>query len=235
MKALLDHKSNQVITKIESMDFKWVLAGAIALSFLGGNINVMMLSFFHVPVSHMTGAFSHLSMVYGAGIDISSSALSLWIVVAFFVGSMISGLMIGKETIFPGNRYSNVLLLEGLLLLVGDLMIQSENKNGVALAALACGIQNAMATTYLGLNIRTTHVSGIVTDLGLALGHFFRGHPLNGRKTVLLSSLLVGFFAGGVVAAYIYLKWGRQTMIVPAVIALSIALGYRILKRLGQV
>ncbi|MES2308042.1 MAG: YoaK family protein [Verrucomicrobiota bacterium] len=232
MKTLLDHKSNQVISQIEAMDFKWVLMGAFVLSFLGGNINVMMLSFFHVPVSHMTGAFSHLSMIYGAGIDVSSSVLTLWIVAAFFAGTVISGLLIGKESIFPGNHYSNALWLEGLILLLADAMIQSENKNGVALAALACGIQNAMATTYLGLNIRTTHVSGIVTDLGLALGHFLRGHPLHTRKTILLISLLLGFFGGGVIAAWIYLRWGKQTMIVPALLALSIASGYRILKRL---
>ena len=208
------------------MEFKWVLLGGIMLSFLGGNVNVMMLSFFHVPVSHMTGAFSHLSMVYGGGVDISNGLVSLWIVIAFFVGTFISGVLIGKEAIFPGNRYSLALFLEAFILLGAYLMVQSENKYGVPLAALGCGIQNAMASTYLGLNIRTTHVSGIVTDLGLLLGHFVRGHSINGKKIGLLISLLIGFLFGGIFAAYLFMKGGKAMMIFPSVMAFSIAIGY---------
>ena len=70
MKSLIDQKPSEVLSRVEKMEFKWVLLGGVLLSFLGGNINVMMLSFFHVPVSHMTGAFSHLSLVYGGGVDI---------------------------------------------------------------------------------------------------------------------------------------------------------------------
>ncbi len=226
MKSLIDQKPETVLSRVEKMEYKWVLIGGFLLTFLGGNINVMMLSFFHVPVSHMTGAFSHLSMVYGGGIDTSNSMLSLWIVIAFFMGTIISGIIIGKEAIFPGNRYSTTLLLEALLLLVAGLMIQSENQYGVTLAAMACGIQNAMASTYLGLNIRTTHVSGIVTDLGLAFGHFVRGHSIGRLKIGLLISLLLGFFLGGLFAAFLFLKGGPWTIIIPSLMAFLIALGY---------
>lgn len=34
------------------------------------------------------------------------------------------------------------------------------------------GLQNAMMSTYSGAVIRTTHVSGMFTDLGIFLGHF---------------------------------------------------------------
>lgn len=234
MKSLIDQKPSEVLSRVERMDYKWVLIGGILLSFLGGNINVMMLSFFHIPVSHMTGAFSHLSMVYGAGVDISNSILSLWIVFAFFTGTFISGIIIGKEAIFPGNRYSLALFSEAIILLVADVMIQSDNRCGVPLAALACGIQNAMASTYLGLNIRTTHVSGIVTDLGLALGHYFRGHPMNRLKVGLLISLLAGFLLGGIFAAFLFMKGGKPTMIFPALMAFCIAVGYKRLKTLKR-
>jgi|GEM_PF-5134493 len=39
----------------------------------------------------------------------------------------------------------------------------------------ACGFQNALATHY-GLVLRTTHVTGLLTDLGTNLGMRLRGH-----------------------------------------------------------
>jgi len=83
-----------------------------------------------------------------------------------------------------------------------------------------------MASTYLGLTIRTTHVSGIVTDLGLSLGHFFRGHSLNRKKIGLLLSLLIGFLSGGIFAAYLFMRGGKTMMLFPSLMAFSIALGY---------
>lgn len=192
----------------------------------------MMLSYFHIPVSHMTGAFSHLSMVVGAEVDLKNFYLSLGIVMAFLAGSILTGILIGKENIIPENNYSKALLIEALILLIAHLLIQMNIKNGIVLAALGCGIQNALATTYLGLNIRTTHVSGIVTDLGLSLGHWFRGHSLDSKKVLLFFSLLSGFFIGGVIAALLYIQGGKVMMVIPALIAFFIALAYLILKRL---
>lgn len=41
--------------------------------------------------------------------------------------------------------------------------------------ALACGLQNALTSKYSGNVIRTTHLTGATTDLGIAFGHILRG------------------------------------------------------------
>jgi uncharacterized membrane protein YoaK (UPF0700 family) len=43
-------------------------------------------------------------------------------------------------------------------------------------ASAACGLQNAMVSTYSGAIIRTTHITGTVTDLGAMIGQYLRGH-----------------------------------------------------------
>ena len=64
---------------------------------------------------------------------------------------------------------------------------------GALLAAMACGLQNAMVTTYSGALVRTTHLSGMFTDLGIGLGHLLRGLPLPVRR-LSLSALIIGGF-----------------------------------------
>jgi uncharacterized membrane protein YoaK (UPF0700 family) len=40
--------------------------------------------------------------------------------------------------------------------------------------AMACGMQNAMTTRYSGAVVRTTHLTGMFTDMGLLIGHMLR-------------------------------------------------------------
>lgn len=57
-------------------------------------------------------------------------------------------------------------------------------------------MQNALATRYRGLVLRTTHITGLLTDLGQLLGMRLRGHPIEGWK-ITTPLLLAGAFAAG--------------------------------------
>jgi uncharacterized membrane protein YoaK (UPF0700 family) len=178
-----------------------VFAGAICLAAIAGYINTVVLGFFHVPVSHMTGAVSRLSIDVAAG-DRADLRVVSSIVAAFFVGAAISGAIIGGRKLVPGRRYGVALLAEGTALGISAVLLAQGSRAGVTLAALACGIQNAMASSYFGLILRTTHVTGIVTDLGVIAGHWIRHRRVHPWKPVLLASILVFFFGGGVVGHY---------------------------------
>ena len=52
-----------------------------------------------------------------------------------------------------------------------------------------------MVSTYSGATIRTTHVSGMYTDLGTMLGARFRGHASDARKAFLYLLLILGLLA----------------------------------------
>lgn len=54
-----------------------------------------------------------------------------------------------------------------------------------------------MITTYSGAIIRTTHMSGIITDLGIMIGALLKGTPFDRRKAKLLMFIIGGFYLEG--------------------------------------
>jgi uncharacterized membrane protein YoaK (UPF0700 family) len=192
-----------------------VFAGAISLAAMAGYVNVVVLGVFHVPVSHMTGAVSRLSSDLAAGSRVDLRLASS-IVAAFWLGAVISGAVIGGRRFVPGRRYAVTLVAEGMALGGAAFALTQGSRLGVPLAALACGIQNAMASSYFGLVLRTTHVTGIVTDLGVMAGHWLRHRRIHPWKPTLLGSILVFFFAGGVVGQLMSELWGVAALALAA-------------------
>ena len=74
--------------------------------------------------------------------------------------------------------------------------------------------------------MRTSHVSGMFTDLGIMLGHSLRGLPLARRRLALCSLVISFFFLGGVVGAVLYGGIGYAALYVPAALTGSTGLGY---------
>lgn len=198
----------------------WVITGGTLLALLAGYINVVMLGFFKVPVSHMSGAVSQLGIDL-AVMNVHDLLLVGSIVVGFFVGAFVSGLMIGNTHFKLTRRYGVALMLQGLLLLIATVAAQSDSNLSVTLAAIACGLQNAMASSYRGLILRTTHVTGIVTDLGALLGNRWRDRSIQGWKFGLLLSLLLGFFIGGLLGALSYQQFGMLALALAAAASFS--------------
>lgn len=185
----------------------WVFGGALALAGVAGYVNVVVLGVFHVPVSHMTGAVSRVGIDVAAG-DLADLRVVVSIVAGFLGGAVLSGALIGGRKLVPGRRYGVALLIEGAVLAAAAALLLAGNPFGVTLAAMACGIQNAMASSYFGLVIRTTHVTGIVTDVGVMLGHWIRHRRLRTWKLALLLTILAGFFGGGLAGAVGYRRLG---------------------------
>ena len=81
----------------------------------------------------------------------------------------------------------------------------STSQEGIYVAALAGGLQNAMLTTITGF-VRSTHVTGTWTDIGLLLGQAYpdkMSDHAHWWKTKILTLLLVAFYVGGVVSEFI--------------------------------
>jgi uncharacterized membrane protein YoaK (UPF0700 family) len=97
---------------------------------------------------------------------------------------------------------------------------------GLYAAAGACGLQNAMVSTYSGAVIRTTHVSGMFTDLGIFLGHALRGLPVDRRRLRLCLIVISGFLGGGMAGAAAFRRVGYPALLIPGGIAGGVALAY---------
>ena len=103
---------------------------------------------------------------------------------------------------------------------------------GAILLCFSMGLQNAMITKISDAVIRTTHVTGIVTDIGIELGKLIYwnrsserlGEPMvcaDRQKLLLLSCLLVLFFSGGIMGALGFRHTGF-VFTVPLVVILTL-------------
>ena len=158
---------------------RWVWVGAGLLACVAGMVNVVgYLGFEHQAVTHLTGTTTLLGEAV-ARRDLRAISHLGGVALAFMAGAAISGMIVQDSTLRLGRRYGVALVLESVLLFAAIPLFKQGHLAGALLAAMACGLQNAMATTYSGAVIRTSHLSGMFTDLGIGLGQslaFYAGH-----------------------------------------------------------
>lgn len=173
----------------------------------------------------MTGT-STLFGVAAAQADTAELVYLGSLLVAFVLGAAASGLIIGDSGLQLGRRYGVALTLESVLLWLAVPLLHRHNDAGLWLAAAACGLQNAMAGTFSGAVVRTTHMSGIVTDLGAWLGQWMRRSEVDMRRVRLYLVLFLGFTGGGVAAAVAFPVWQERSLMVPAALTGITGVGY---------
>ena len=93
-------------------------------------------------------------------------------------------------------------------------------------ASMACGLQNAMVSTFSGAIVRTTHVTGIFTDLGIMIGNRFRGLAFDKRKAILFVTLITGFLCGGSLGTMTFNAYQFNALMLPICMALGLAATY---------
>jgi uncharacterized membrane protein YoaK (UPF0700 family) len=192
----------------------WIGAGLLAC--VAGMVNVVgYLGFEHQAVTHLTGTTSLLGAAIAAG-NARAILHLLGVAVAFTLGAALSGMIIQDSTLRLGRRYGVVLTIESVLLFVAIFLFKQQQIAGALLAAMACGLQNAMATTFSGSVVRTSHLSGMFTDLGIGLGHFVRGMALPTRRLALSALIISSFFTGSVIGAWLFRHLGYDALAVPA-------------------
>lgn len=192
-----------------------LLPGAVALASVAGFVNSVVLGFFHTPVSHMTGAVSHLGLDLAVG-RMEDAWSSFGIVVGYVVGAMFAGVLVGAWKLIPSRRYGVAMVIEACLLALATGLLRSGHRSGLPLVAMACGLQNAMSSSYCGLIIRTTHVTGMVTDIGVMLGHWIRHRQIAAWKLRFLLGVFSAFGVGGGLGAAANQHFGPGCLAVPA-------------------
>jgi uncharacterized membrane protein YoaK (UPF0700 family) len=204
--------------------------GAV-LAFVAGAINAGGFLAVGTYTSHMTGVVSALAdnLVLG---NLALAAASLGALAAFLLGAMTTAWLVNwglREKL--ASAYGLPLLLESALLLIfgifGAAISLWSNFFVPLTVLLLCfimGLQNAVITKISKAEIRTTHVTGLVTDLGIELGKLLYINRINrtqadpaepvraNRQKLRLHLLLVSsFFIGAVCGALGFKFWGYVT------------------------
>jgi uncharacterized membrane protein YoaK (UPF0700 family) len=212
----------RVISKLPS----WVWLGAWLLAFIAGMVNVVgLLGFEHEAISHLTGNTSLLGDAL-ARADVPAMLHFTALIGAFVAGAVLSGILIQASTLQLGRRYGVALLVVSSLLFLAVPLLDSGRATGMYAAACACGLQNAMVSTYSGAIVRTTHLSGMFTDLGIFLGHSMRGLPVERRRLWLCVLVITGFLGGGIAGSLLFARVGYSTLLFPAGLTAAVGVAY---------
>lgn len=209
---------------------------AALLALIAGTLNSVGFVAVSVYTSHMTGLTASVAdhLVLGS---FSLVGVGLEAIAAFVLGAMTCALLFnwGRRRGLDG-RYANVLVVEALLILafgaLADRLVWAHRDHVfVAVLCFTMGLQNAIITKISAAQIRTTHVTGMITDIGIELGKLVYRSRRTGAPQVradrgklgMLAGLVGLFFVGGVLGAAGYLTVGFPVLIAPALVLLVVA------------
>lgn len=180
-----------------------LIIGGCLLSFGAAFANIGLLLQTGTSVSHLTGDISKLTINATHGDSESFQGLYAVSVatICFLLGAMTAGFFVHHPTLDFSRPYGRSITGIGFLFIAASFLVDSSELTSIGLAALGCGLQNALASHYRGLILRTTHLTGIFTDLGISIGMRLRGHEVAGWKIIVPACLTVSFCAGGYAAA----------------------------------
>jgi uncharacterized membrane protein YoaK (UPF0700 family) len=214
----------------------------MSLAFVAGAINAGGFLAVKMYTSHMTGIISLIAddLVLN---EPTLAMAGLMALCSFIGGAACCAILINWARRKQLNsRYALPLLLEAALLLGFGTMGSRLDQWGhlfVPLTVMALcflmGLQNAVITKISSAEIRTTHMTGIVTDLGIELGKMsywnsskMKAHlePVVADKNRLRTqtSMVLMFFSGAVVGAYGFKQHGYTIATCLAVFLMVIAL-----------
>ena len=203
---------------------KWALPAGVALCGVAGWTNAVgFLGVFHQAITHVTGTATMAAVAAAHG-DLAATIAAGSIIGSCVGGAVIAGALVHGGEVHQGRRYGLALLLEALLLTLAWRLLSAGHSLGEYIAAIAAGLQNGLATRVSGAVVRTTHITGLVTDIGLTIGAVVRGRALDTPRFRLQTLLVGGFLVGGFGGALHFGVVGTNTLLVPAAACIVLAI-----------
>lgn len=168
------------------------------MSFNGGYINaICLMSILKSPVGYVTGNLTLAGQSVEQG-DFLLFGQVIGLVLCFLLGSIISGLVIKGQNFKIDRRYSVSLILQLLFLSAAIILLYYKYYEAAYCLSLIMGMQNAMTTHYGTALIRTTHMTGTTTDLGVLIARWIKGYSIEFWKMHLYLCLIAGFLLGAI-------------------------------------
>lgn len=221
---------------------------AALLSVVAGVVNIVGVLSFKTLTTNVTGHFAFFSEELYRN-NYMFALLSILYVISFLLGAFVANTTMELTSRGKAHfSYSLPIGIEISLLAFVSFFNFSFSTASVWLSCtllLAMGLQNALVTKISGSVVRTTHLTGLFTDLGIELSQAIFYKKINERKRlrrgILLKVIIIGgFFLGGIIGAFVYGWFERKTLLLPVIILLialfydRILLGFYRLRRKKQ-
>lgn len=173
-------------------------------TFLAGAVNVYAIFILEKTISHHTGSISKAAIALANGnwnlaIDLFSY------LILYFIGAFFSGLTTYKRNRGVRLLHSVYPILFGALI-IGGALLQHRGEDMLRIMAFGMGLQNGTNIHFNNMQIRTTHMTGYVTDAAVSFGKALRGSVEERKKALFISYSILMFFIGGFFGAWIQLN-----------------------------
>ena len=200
---------------------------ATLLSFVAGIVNITGVLSIKTLTTNVTGHFAYFAeevMKHNYSAAITFFIFTIFFLTGSFVSNFLAELISKKH---PNLSHVIPITLEIIVLIsVGIYGRQSELSSfegkWIAFSMLfAMGIQNSLVTKISQSTVRTTHLTGLFTDLGIELSQlFFYKKPEETKKLktsiYLRLSIIIFFFLGCFSGGFMYLFLEMKTLFVSA-------------------
>ncbi|MGX7667232.1 YoaK family protein [Flavobacterium pedocola] len=209
--------------------FRHNLRLASNLSLVAGIVNSVGVLAISTLTTNVTGHFAYFSEELIVG-EFAKAIPFLLYIFFFFLGAFVSNFFIEIAAI-KKKKYIHTapMFLELFLLVVVGFwnewnFSETENANQIAYILLfSMGLQNALVTKISQSTVRTTHLTGLFTDLGIETSQFFfyRKHPDAGKlkKNIYLKlSIIIFFFTGCISGTLLFFQIGIKTLLVASLL-----------------
>src|SRR5690554_5456492 len=205
---------------------------AIILSFVAGLVNVTGFLFLKQLTTNVTGHFA-LFINDFANLEFWHGTIYFLYIFSFLFGSFSSSFLI---EFFRDNRRINVyvipVIIESLILIfvaiLGSVYLTEFPDLIACLLLFAMGLQNSYVTKVSDAVVRTTHLTGLFTDLGIELSYllFKKKYPNRAKikDSIRLRIYIISFFfIGGIFGGFVYstLAFEMYTLIFAAVVLIA--------------
>lgn len=194
---------------------------ASLLSFVAGLVNVAGFLAVATLTTNVTGHFAFfVDEVFK--LNFWHGFIYFLYIFSFFFGSFFSSFLVE----FISRRNANYVYIvptsiESLILFLVAFLEKgfiSENPNFIACSLLfAMGLQNSLVTRISNATVRTTHLTGLFTDLGIELSQLFFYREKESRTRLFSSvklrlTIISFFFVGGIIGGIFYSKLGLRIL-----------------------
>ncbi|MGK3741855.1 MAG: uncharacterized membrane protein YoaK (UPF0700 family) [Bacillariaceae sp.] len=148
-------------------------------------------------------------------------------ILSVMFGSFISSIMNPHPVAFElSPRFGPTFLTGGIFTSLGAYMSIESFRSEFYFTAIGNGIMNGISSMYTANLIRTTHLTGTTTDIGLFIGQLIRGNTTNLWKLYILGGLATSFWLGSICGVVVSQYKGKYALLVSA--AFFFILGFTI-------
>jgi len=201
---------------------------ASILSGVAGTVNITGVLSVNTLTTNVTGHFAFFSQELFLQ-DFTAASVILLYVLSFLFGAFISGILTEVVSRKRSHLSYVIPIAMEIAILLGIAILYTLSHEAIVSYPVALsnallfsmGLQNALVTRISDSVVRTTHLTGLFTDLGIELSQLFflkrNNNEKKVRRSIFLKFIIIAcFFLGGLCGGLLYMHFNLRSLLLPA-------------------